>query len=670
MNTPPLLLGSTLVFWGWQTEMLIFGACMGLIAEAARVIPWRWDFSTKDFNRIADMCAILFFGVLVYQFMLEQSNSTVLEIMKLLPMPFFPLILCQVYSLAQGVDDSALFYSARSMRKKNPDLPRKTVAVTYPFLLVCIVAASAANVRSSWFYAAAFAVTAWGLWAVRPKNRSTLVWVGLVLLAGAWGFVMQAGLHDLHRMIERAAISWYANRHYHSDPYKAVTAIGDMGEIGQSSRIVLRVSGPDGKNAPRLLRGGLYNTHIDGTWIARKSEFRPISLGEKEGRWVFSEIPDKADQIQVSMYLKKGRGILYSPNGAYGADDLYVGEVEVSTLGAVKINDGPGLVNYKVHYGPCTDQIQEPSKMDLQVFDKDLKAIEKVLAGLRLENKSDILKADQILSFFRNNFKYSLRLRRGKKDMDPLEHFLLVSRKGHCEYFATAAALMLRASGVPARYATGFSVQESSAPGKWIIRSRHAHAWVLVYLNGQWVDMDPTPSVWAEMEGARASHFKGLYDAISWCWWRFSQWRWSEDEEGSVVDYLVWLLIPLGGFLAYRLLKKERVEKRRDRSVQGETLFDQGRDSEFYLVEQRIGQWGFERGDGENLRDWMDRLEYDLLTPEMIDRLRNIAAIHNQYRFKPGGVSENQRTRLRSLAQNWLNMYPDPPLINGGKEDP
>src|SRR5205807_1199702 len=68
-----------------------------------------------------------------------------------------------------------------------------------------------------------------------------------------------------------------------------------------------------------------------------------------------------------------------------------------------------------------------------------------------------------------------------------LEEFLLNSRAGHCEYFATATTLLLRAAGVPARYAVGFSVQEwSRLEQRYIVRARHAHSWTLAYVNGGW----------------------------------------------------------------------------------------------------------------------------------------------------------------------------------------
>ena len=78
------------------------------------------------------------------------------------------------------------------------------------------------------------------------------------------------------------------------------------------------------------------------------------------------------------------------------------------------------------------------------------------------------------------------------------------SRAGHCEYFATATVLLLREAGIPARYATGFSVQDfSRMENRSVVRERHAHAWVLAFVNGAWRDLDTTPSNWGELGKSR-----------------------------------------------------------------------------------------------------------------------------------------------------------------------
>ena len=77
----------------------------------------------------------------------------------------------------------------------------------------------------------------------------------------------------------------------------------------------------------------------------------------------------------------------------------------------------------------------------------------------------------------------------------PLEHFLETSHSGHCEYYASAMAILLRTLGVPTRNVTGFSGAHYNSYGRyWSVRSGDAHAWVETYLQDEgWVTFDPTP---------------------------------------------------------------------------------------------------------------------------------------------------------------------------------
>lgn len=77
----------------------------------------------------------------------------------------------------------------------------------------------------------------------------------------------------------------------------------------------------------------------------------------------------------------------------------------------------------------------------------------------------------------------------------PIDDFLLRTRRGHCEYFASAMVLLLRAEGIPARLATGFYGAEWSAWDQaWVVRQSNAHAWVEAWVgDGGWRVFDPTP---------------------------------------------------------------------------------------------------------------------------------------------------------------------------------
>ncbi|HVF44615.1 MAG TPA: DUF3488 and transglutaminase-like domain-containing protein [Pyrinomonadaceae bacterium] len=93
------------------------------------------------------------------------------------------------------------------------------------------------------------------------------------------------------------------------------------------------------------------------------------------------------------------------------------------------------------------------------------------------------------------NYAYSLDMRAGGED--PLADFLFNVRAGHCEYFATAMAVMLRTLRVPARIVNGFQTGEyNDAADAYVVRQADAHSWVEVYFaeTDTWVTFDPTPA--------------------------------------------------------------------------------------------------------------------------------------------------------------------------------
>lgn len=93
------------------------------------------------------------------------------------------------------------------------------------------------------------------------------------------------------------------------------------------------------------------------------------------------------------------------------------------------------------------------------------------------------------------HYSYSLEMRAGGDN--PLADFLFNVRAGHCEYFATAMAVMLRTLRIPARVVNGFQSGEyNTAADAYIVRQADAHSWVEVYFaeTDSWVTFDPTPA--------------------------------------------------------------------------------------------------------------------------------------------------------------------------------
>jgi len=108
--------------------------------------------------------------------------------------------------------------------------------------------------------------------------------------------------------------------------------------------------------------------------------------------------------------------------------------------------------------------------------------------------KNDYDKASTIESYLRTNFTYTLQLPR-VTPKDPIANFLFVRKEGHCEYFASSMAVMLRTIGIPSRVVNGFRSDEfNDVTGSYIVRAKNAHSWVEAYFPGYgWQTFDPTP---------------------------------------------------------------------------------------------------------------------------------------------------------------------------------
>lgn len=111
--------------------------------------------------------------------------------------------------------------------------------------------------------------------------------------------------------------------------------------------------------------------------------------------------------------------------------------------------------------------------------------------------KGDVLqKLMNIQNFLRSGYRYSL-VTENPKDLDPLENFLFGEKRGHCEFFATAGALLARELGFETRVAYGWAGGEYFKDSlMFVFRAREAHAWVEVKVPGHgWAVMEPTPPV-------------------------------------------------------------------------------------------------------------------------------------------------------------------------------
>ncbi len=137
----------------------------------------------------------------------------------------------------------------------------------------------------------------------------------------------------------------------------------------------------------------------------------------------------------------------------------------------------------------------------------------------RADNPYD--KAVAIENYLHRNFAYTLNLT-GKPGQDPLPHFLFETKAGHCEYFASAMAVMLRTQGIPSREVNGFLPGEyNDLAGDYVVRASDAHSWVEAYFPGVgWVTFDPTPPG----PDAAGGIFSRLAQYVDWFQLTWNEW--------------------------------------------------------------------------------------------------------------------------------------------------
>ena len=189
--------------------------------------------------------------------------------------------------------------------------------------------------------------------------------------------------------------------------------------------------------------------------------------------------------VNLACYLPGGCALLPLPTGSGRLENLSAFVLSKSSLGAV-LAEGPGLVVFDALYGPgpTIDSPATPTRTS-PFRRKEMPALDQVIAELQLkpQNRKQALRT--LSGFFQDTTSSSYSTWQGLGNLrstneTPLSRFLLRTRSGHCEYFATATVLLLRQLGIPARYAVGYAVHECAGQ-KYVVRQRDAHAWCLVW---------------------------------------------------------------------------------------------------------------------------------------------------------------------------------------------
>ncbi len=656
INKDLLFLTFSLLSWGWLSQT--WPAAFGLLFAIAvsKYSAWRWQISSYQFYRCGDLSILLVILLLVDVYILQPTERPIFVLLKWLPVVFAPALFAQLFSSAQTLPLATLFYSLRKQKADSSGqfdfkLPYtslynresgvirllKEIDFILPYAALTVLSAGAANVQSPAYFIIATALFTGILWSIRPKHSPIPLWLLSVGLAIGVSYLGYHGLKQLNALVEEKSIEWLSD--WQTDPFKGQTSIGDVGELKLSDKIEFRLRA----DSPLLLHQASYDVYLGHNWMASKHVFMPENpLKPSEN--------NQLKQLEILQQLKQ-QSVLALPDGTIkiaGLDDAYL---QYTELGTVKANLSPRFARYQVFY---TDQrTGAPGKYDLQIPKQHLDWLQQVAGELKLAGQRPETIAELIKNHFQRNFFYSLYLG-NQTDADlALRDFMLKRKAGHCEYFAAATVLLLRQAGVPARLANGYAVSEyDSRQDLYIVRSRHAHAWAIAYIDGLWRTVDSTPSQWLAMETERANLWQPLTDWWSNCLFHFRQWQLQQTpQQNAKLELLAALLLAI--YLIWRIFSAKQKLNRSTQDKKSAMLKPscQGLDSEFYLVEQCLQNTALARQHNESIQQWIRRLE--------IPALNRLYKLHYQLRFDPIGLSSEQRQVLRQQASAWAEHFQD-----------
>ena len=661
MNTPPFLLAAAALFWGSQTGNWLLAMASAALLEAPRHFSARWQLESSEFNRVSDFCTVLLVVLAAYLYFTFGNPRAITLLFQWLPLVLLPLALAQAWSTTPELKLSVLFGTLR----RNPMRRTLTLNLAYPAFALWLLSASAANRQTAEFYPVLTLLIAWPLLLARPRSHSLALAACMLAAAALAGYGGHIGLHQAQLWLEAAAPEWMAGGGARTNPYRSVTDIGSIGDLKLSQRILLRVVPDPAMKTPILLHRASYNDYVSGTWVARNARFEPIAAASDAvfgaaALWNLNASPGPFASLTVHDH-SNGNPVLSLPANTARIADLAASEMRANALGAVQIERKPGFFSYRAQIGGDAAHYGPPAAPDLLIAKAESAAVGAIAGELGLATLPPEEALARVKQFFAERFEYSTWQGAPVPGRTPLARFLLTTRTGHCEYFASATVLLLRAAGIPARYATGFSVQEwSRLDEAYVVREAHAHAWVRAWVGGAWRDIDTTPPTWFTAEAAGSPLWSTLWSPLAdlWSWARFRLAAWSaRADEGGWSDALLWLALPLIAWLAWRTLRGRRAKAvERTQAAASDKLWP-GLDSEFYLIERRLAQLGHARAKGEAVSEWLARIAAQAGTPGT--DLHLLARLHYRYRFDPAGLPATERELLRTHSRAWLAQHPE-----------
>jgi transglutaminase-like putative cysteine protease len=337
----------------------------------------------------------------------------------------------------------------------------------------------------------------------------------------------------------------------HLTGFSDTVKLGQMGEILENDTVVMSVELYDELDDPveptdePLWRGVALQLYDRGHW--ERLEPRGLELGRPgmpdttPARFLRQRIKLEPSDTEILFGLRPistARGPELGLNIRDGS--LFRLDLRPIQWFLVPRNNHPGAFDYTVisstEAGAGQPFELAPSQADLRRM-REVPAnlaptlreiVDRELAGVP---NDPVSRARALESYLRDGeFRYTLQQTVVDRSMDPVADFLINRKSGHCEYFASALALLLRSAGIPSRMVNGFKGGDWNAlAGLYYVRQKHAHSWVeaLVSREGQdrplWLTLDPTPPFQRDETVAQVGNpvgrrFRTLTDFFRYIW--------------------------------------------------------------------------------------------------------------------------------------------------------
>jgi protein-glutamine gamma-glutamyltransferase len=335
-------------------------------------------------------------------------------------------------------------------------------------------------------YVVAFLLSGvWGLGVSRrgasltPAPRRFWMGVLLILAAALLGIGTTSSLRQLH--------AWARGRtRYSAATWQPRVGFSDRMDLGaldgllDSDRRVLRVRG----GHVDYLRGAVFDLYESGAWAPSNASRRQTEtrLDANPGAGAV-EISAIAPQLSRFFLPLEAAALRTAPS-----------LVLVDELGAVRPGARHAQASARFLPAPRSSAgLAAPRPSDLHIPRRLRRRLVALARRWTADAQGDAEKLRAIEQRLKRDYGYARSFGR-QIGVDPVLDFLLSRKRGHCEYFASALALLGRAAGVPTRVVMGYRVSERSPFGYFVVRERNAHSWVEAWLPGEgWSTRDATP---------------------------------------------------------------------------------------------------------------------------------------------------------------------------------